>query len=101
MTETTRRPGNGEVNGSEATPKCPMSLATAKKLLAYCERWELRDNTFGDREVGWCLDGTEIAVGYFGERAYITFKDSAHTTFENDEAWELVIIGKIDQLDFN
>ena len=43
-----------------------MTLEEAKKILSACERDELRDHAFGDREVYWSKDGKEVASGYFG-----------------------------------
>lgn len=42
------------------------SFDEAKTFLDKCERSELRDHYFGDREVSWHLDGVEVAFGYLG-----------------------------------
>lgn len=43
-----------------------MDLEEAKDLLRTAVKSELRDHAFGDCEVLWYLNGTEIASGYFG-----------------------------------
>jgi hypothetical protein len=44
----------------------PFTYEQALNLLGLCERGELRDHAFGDREVFWIRNGVEVAGGYFG-----------------------------------
>jgi len=50
-----------------------MTLEEAKKVLDDCQRDELRDHAFGDAEVSWMRDGEEVASGYFGSTASVSF----------------------------
>lgn len=47
-----------------------MNFQEAKELLSTCERSELRDHAFGDREVSWVTKKDDeivlVAEGYFG-----------------------------------
>ena len=47
------------------------SLEEAKAFLNTCTREELRDHAFGDTEVGWMINGREVASGYFGSTSKI------------------------------
>lgn len=42
------------------------SFEEAKAFLDKCQRSELKDHYFGDREIGWSLNDVEVASGYFG-----------------------------------
>lgn len=43
-----------------------INVDDAGRLLADCERHELRDHAFGDCEVTWTRAGVDVAFGYFG-----------------------------------
>lgn len=53
-------------DGEAGVPKNGLTLTEAIELLSKCERRELRDHAFGDREVCWMLQDSEVAEGYFG-----------------------------------
>lgn len=68
-----------------------MNLEEAKALLRTAVKFELRDHAFGDCEVTWYKEDTEIADGYFGGgRRYvaITSVDPGYV-FDDAEADEL------------
>lgn len=41
-----------------------MTPQEAKNILDSCDRHELRDHAFGDREISWTRRGLEVAFGY-------------------------------------
>jgi hypothetical protein len=43
-----------------------MTLDEAIYFLMSCDRYDLCDHAFGDKEVRWLKDGKEVASGYFG-----------------------------------
>jgi len=72
-----------------------MTFEQAKELLSVCQRDELRDHAFGDREVSWYEKdtGRYVVEGYFsGTSQHIEFTDS-FTSFEGSEANALGLIG--------
>ena len=76
-----------------------MTFEEAKALLVSAWRDVLTDSAFGDEEVGWVLDGEEIATGYFGgskSRAEVLVHgaDGANSVFYGDEAKELRRLGR-------
>lgn len=83
---------------------------TVKDFLNQCERSELRDHAFGDRELFWAFDGVDVAGGYFnrdGRSVWINdceivFKGDVlmlvHTEFSGDEALELSKCGKVGKI---
>lgn len=77
-----------------------ISLGTAKQLLAGAVREECRDHAFGDTEVYWMKDGKEIAQGYFGREASVSFEGCAGS-FNGDEARELRELGTLGAVDRN
>ena len=90
-----------------------MNVKEAKELLDICERSELRDHAFGDREIFWEFDGVDVAGGYFGSGGksvliydYAVSKGNQYApiqiaSFEDDEAYELVNCGKLAKIDRN
>lgn len=90
-----------------------MEINEAKELLDLCEREELRDHAFGDREVFWTFDGVEVAGGYFGGVSKnvwiyryfpgIDFGDQCEqiASFDDDDAYELVKCGKLKHIERN
>lgn len=79
-----------------------MLFADAKALLESCERRELRDHAFGDTEVSWFKDGSEIAGGYFsGRNADVWIRvdeDATIIGFEDMEARQLRELGTVGQI---
>jgi hypothetical protein len=74
-----------------------MNLQEAKEFLNTCVRNELRDHAFGDTEVGWTLNGAEVAAGYFGggtADVCINY-DTVNVAFSAAEARELRDCGTI------
>ena len=84
-----------------------MELFLAKECLNLCEREELRDHAFGDREIVWTFEGQEVAGGYFGstgQSVWINKLGQPGTeigSFEGDEARELSSCGKLKALHRN
>lgn len=84
-----------------------MTLDEAKTLLNDCERDELRDHAFGDREVSWFRKGVvdergdrvEVATGYQGSDIGVSFPDL--TNFEGDNARALFSCGTLTRCDRN
>lgn len=89
-----------------------MTLDEAKKLLNACDRDELRDHAFGDRELSWYRKGTfgtenpvEVAYGYQGSTVGVTIVDEAPPlpgetrkslgSFQGDEAYALLACGTL------
>lgn len=82
-----------------------MNFEAAKKLLDECERVEVRDHFFEDREIYWRLevDGepVDVADGYFsrqtGATVYIMDPkvDMDVVEFTGEQARELAKCGKI------
>jgi len=71
-----------------------MNLQEAKTLLDGCERLELRDHAFGDKEVTWKKDGIVIAIGYAGSAAAsVTITVDPTASFGNDDARSLMSCG--------
>jgi hypothetical protein len=75
-----------------------MDLNEAIKILSEAKRYELRDNSFGDREVSWTKNTRLVATGYFGDKTqtvslidHITQQPLA--TFEGEIAKSLVVLG--------
>lgn len=68
-----------------------MELEQAVEILEGCERWELRDHAFGDTEVTWTKEETQIASGYFsGSITDVCFgADYLWVKFEGDDARRL------------
>lgn len=52
-----------------------MDLEAAIELLNTCTRDELRDHSFGDREISWMRAGWEVASGYFGSSRSVFIPD--------------------------
>lgn len=83
-----------------------MELEEAKKLLDLCEREELRDHAFGDREVFWTFDGVEVAGGYFGsvdQNVWLLDMEAGTEIagFRKDDAYELVKCGRLKAVERN
>lgn len=90
-----------------------MELNEAKKLLNLCEREELRDHAFGDREVFWSFMGEEVAGGYLGptnkgvwlldydEVVALGPAAAVIASFEDKDATELSSCGKIKRIERN
>ena len=92
-----------------------MDTTEAQELLNLCDRQELRDHAFGDREVSWRFDGVEVAGGYFGsghksvwihdyEQIVIHGFDHAQfvlANFSDDEAHVLSTCGKVTMIERN
>lgn len=90
-----------------------MKVQLAKYLLELCERQELRDHAFGDREIFWTFDGIEVAGGYFSSMGKsiwiyryfpgIDFADQCEqiASFGEEEAQELVQCGKLKAVERN
>lgn len=82
-----------------------MNFEEVQELLNKCTRNELRDHAFGDVEIGWTLDGAEVAVGYFGGGVnlvivdYVGFEDLLN--FDGDLANELRKCGTLGQVERN
>lgn len=69
-----------------------MTLEEAKNLLRTAVKSELRDHAFGDCEVEWTIEDSNLAVGYFGggERSVsIRTSDTTSASFKDNEADEL------------
>ena len=85
-----------------------MTVIEAKALLDACERFELYDGCFGDREVVWRTPvtypwfdydadpegGEVVAQGYFGKDSYIDFEESK-VTFRGADAQTLRKCGRL------
>jgi len=75
-----------------------MTLEEAMTILNSCQRGELRDHAFGDREVYWDRDDTMVAEGYFGRTAAVGFYDSDGNEiaeFTGDDAYKLSKCGEL------
>lgn len=70
-----------------------MNYQDAVQTLSACNRAELRDHAFGDREISWWRGDTLVAEGYDGVSAYVVCSDG--TKFENDEAYKLFKLGTL------
>jgi hypothetical protein len=86
----------------------------AQIVLSLCEREELRDHAFGDREIIWSFDGAEVAGGYLGSMGSsvwiyrytpVLSPDDDYETIASfsitDEARELVKCGKLKRIERN
>jgi len=71
-----------------------MTFDEAMQLLASCERDDLADFAFGDREISWFQDGKEIATGYSGSASKGVVIHNQHV-FSNDDAVKLMKCGKL------
>lgn len=74
-----------------------MNLDEAKTFLDGCDRHELRDHAFGDMEVSWTKDETEVACGYLGgANTNIDIHGlSEDVVFKGDEARALMGCGTL------
>lgn len=81
------------------------SFEEAKAFLDTCTREELRDHAFGDMEIGWYLNGQEVASGYFGSTQSISiFAAPDQPTMwscDGREASELRRAGKLGKVERN
>ena len=82
-----------------------MTLDEARTLLNGCDRDELRDHAFGDREMSWWRKGTyntdnpvEIASGYQGGGTSVTI---GKVRFEGTDAYALLGCGTLVRADRN
>ena len=73
----------------------PLTFEQASNLLGMCQRGELRDHAFGDRELFWVRSGVEVASGYFGGGKMEVWinEDFGGGTFEGEEAKKLSVRG--------
>lgn len=71
-----------------------MELEEAKTLLDGCDRVELRDHAFGDKEVFWDKNGVDIAEGYAGS-SMVSVTMEEGTSFTNDDARALMSCGTL------
>lgn len=77
-----------------------MTFEEAKTLLSTCNRDELRDHAFGDREIYWTsVGGEEVASGYCGEG--IVSATVGETYFIGEQAAELVKLGRTGKVERN
>lgn len=71
-----------------------MDVEEAKKILDDCDRRELRDHAFGDKEISWEHAGFEVAYGYSTGREW-----GVHfiigESFEGEEAHKLTKCGTL------
>lgn len=79
----------------DAEPRNGLTFEEAKDLLRKCERRELRDHAFGDREVCWMMGDDEVAEGYFGgsTRNVYIHEEYGGGTFDGIDAKALVECG--------
>lgn len=73
----------------------------AKWILEQCDRAESRDHYFGDREIYWTYNNTDVADGYFGGGAADVWvlditapTDQDRFAFHGEQARELSRLGK-------
>ncbi len=74
-----------------------MEFEEAVKILSDAERYELRDHAFGDCEVSWYKDKTEVGGGYFGggnSNVWVLGGGTSHA-FDGNEARTLRECGKL------
>lgn len=74
-----------------------MNIDQAKEYLADTKRCELRDHSFGDREVFWTINDVEVAHGYFScSTSYVSI--AGGQKFEDDDAIALEDCGTLDEV---
>lgn len=78
-----------------------MTFQEAKDLLNTCQRTELRDHAFGDREVYWYKDEEVVADGYFGGTGVSMVDIIDGGTFQGKEARELALCGTLAEVKRN
>lgn len=71
-----------------------MELQEAKELLDDCTRSEMQDHAFGDAEVFWFRDLTEVASGYFAGSVNEVYFVQHGVSFKGDDAKSLRNCGK-------
>lgn len=71
-----------------------MNVEEARDILNGCDRHELRDHAFGDREISWTRRGLEVAFGYSdGRECGVHLVDG--NAFEGQDAKGLVNLGTL------
>lgn len=83
-----------------------ITFEQAKELLNGCTREELRDHSFGDREISWFRGSDIVADGYVGSntvRVSVCTDGSWYkaTTFVAAEATELLTCGTVGTIERN
>jgi len=80
-----------------------MDTDEAREVLSACQRSELRDHAFGDKEVYWTRDGEDVGVGYFGGgRASVWIhKEDTDFTADGETARELSECGTLKHVERN
>lgn len=77
-----------------------MTFEEAKELLMTCNRSELRDHAFGDKEIYFDTpEGEQVAEGYCG--GGIVNITVHRTMFQDDEAAELLKLGHLVKVERN
>lgn len=77
-----------------------MDVKEAKAILDECDRDELRDHAFGDREISWTRSGFEVAYGFDnGKEVGVHMVGDA--SFEGDEARNLIDCGELAHVERN
>lgn len=77
-----------------------MEVKEAKAILDDCDRDELRDHAFGDREISWTRSGFEVAYGYdTGKECGVHIVGD--TAFEGDDARLLIDCGTLAHVERN
>lgn len=74
-----------------------ITLSEAQDLLSQCNRVELRDHYFGDKELTWYdSEGQEVATGYCGHdfEVVIDYEDKYYLS-KGDEAYRLSKLGTL------
>lgn len=68
----------------------------AKEFLQGCQRLELRDHAFGDREITWMIGDEEVAGGYFGggDKEVWIHEDHGGGLFHGTKARQLAVCGR-------
>lgn len=79
-----------------------MTKEEAFEKLSQCERHELRDHAFGDREITWIKNDLVVAAGYFGSTCNIGFVlEKEYFYFEGHDAVYLSSAGTVSSIERN
>lgn len=78
-----------------------MTIEQVEKLLAGCDRYQLKDRSFGDSEYTWVKDNVDIAHGYCGRSACEVIINDSGEAIAGDDAYRLMKIGKAKPIEYN
>src|SRR5438045_6428187 len=78
-----------------------MYLNEAREFLSICNRTEVRDHTYGEREVTWVVNGKVVGGGSFGKQCIVWINlEDEHALYFGLEAVELSFFGELTKVVF-